>query len=142
MVANPSVRGGAAIVASGQSPHGRLCPLGVTAVQLTDRFWAPRRARNRAVTLPEQHRQCVATGRLDNFRRAAGMWQGPFQGKFFNDSDAYKWHEAAAWTLVSDDDPQLRAHVDDLQRGERSAWPGPSGRPRAALPIMVSIEYS
>lgn len=104
---------GAVVVDTRESRHARLRPLSVTATRLTDRFWEPRRAINRAVTLPEQHRLCVETGRFDNFRRAAGAWQGPFQGRVFNDSDVYKWLEAVAWTLATDDDPALRALADE-----------------------------
>jgi DUF1680 family protein len=78
---------------------------------LMDTFWAPRRRINREVTLPEQYQLCESTGRIDNFRRAAGNPAIPFTGRFFNDSDLYKWLEAAAWTLATDDDPRLRALV-------------------------------
>jgi len=104
---------GAVVVDTRESRHARLRPLSVAATRLTDRFWEPRRAINRATTLPEQHRLCVETGRFDNFRRAAGSWQGPFQGRVFNDSDVYKWLEAVSWTLADDDDPALRALADD-----------------------------
>ena len=103
----------AVVVDTRASRHARLRPLSVAATRLTDHFWAPRRAINRAITLPEQHRLCVETGRFDNFRRAAGSWQGPFQGRVFNDSDVYKWLEAVAWTLATDDDPALRALADE-----------------------------
>ena len=50
----------------------RLRPLPLTAVRLEDEFWAPRLRLNREVTLPAQYEQCEQTGRIDNFRRAAG----------------------------------------------------------------------
>lgn len=104
----------APIVDTAHSPSARLRPLDLSAVRLDDRFWGPRRAINRAVTLAQQYMQCEQTGRLDNFRRAAGRIGGPFQGRYFNDSDVYKWLEAAAWTLATDPDPALAARVDDL----------------------------
>ena len=73
----------------------------VSAVRLTDQFWAPRLRLNREVTLPTQYRLLEETGRLDNFRRAAGKIQVPFRGFFFNDSDVYKWLEAVAWALAA-----------------------------------------
>lgn len=103
----------AALVDVGDSPHARLRSVGLGAVTLHDTFWQPRRDTNRTVTLPSQHQHLEETGRLDNFRRASGKrWGLPFQGIFFNDSDVYKWLEAASSTLATADDPVLRALVE------------------------------
>jgi hypothetical protein len=91
-----------------------LRPVPLTAVQLTDTFWAPRRRLNREVTLPSQYRHCEETGRIDNFRRAAGWKDVPFQGIYFNDSDVFKWVEAAAWTLAAEEDAELRQMMDTV----------------------------
>jgi DUF1680 family protein len=92
-------------------------------VQLLDEFWEPRRQINCKVTLPSQFEHIEKTGRLDNFRRAAGKIDGPFQGLYFNDSDVYKWLEAASWELVASSDPGLErmveaaiAEVEDAQQ--------------------------
>jgi len=53
----------------------------LTAVTLTDEFWAPRRRINREVTLPSQYRLLEETGRIDNFRGAAGMDPAQFWRK-------------------------------------------------------------
>jgi DUF1680 family protein len=95
-----------------RSPHAALRPAPVNAVRLEDGFWSPRLAINREFTLPAQRRQCEETGRVDNFRRAAGRKQGEFAGLFFNDSDVYKWAEAAAWSLTTHPDPKLDADLD------------------------------
>ena len=100
------------IIDTSHSPHARLRPVPTTAVRLTDTFWAPRRQVNRQVTLPSQYRLCEETGRMDNFRIAAGKKEGQFQGRFFNASDVYKWLEAAGWTLATDPDPELDTLVD------------------------------
>jgi DUF1680 family protein len=100
------------VVDTSNSLHARLKPVPISAVNLTDSFWEPRRRVNRKVTLPSQFRHCEETGRLDNFRRASGKKQGDFQGIFFNDSDIYKWLEAAAWALATDSDPALAGMVD------------------------------
>lgn len=102
------------VVDTSTSPFARLRPVSLTAVTLTDDFWASRLRLNREVTLPAQHRFLGETGRVDNFRRAAGKREGAFKGWFFNDSDIYKWLEAAAWTLATGDDPQLVEMVDGL----------------------------
>ncbi len=104
----------AVVVDTRRSPASRLRPLGLGAVVLADAFWAPRRQVNQAVTLSEQYEQLVQTGRLDNFRRAAGEAGGEFQGRYFNDSDVYKWLEAAAWTLATERDERLRALVGEV----------------------------
>ena len=104
-------------------PRARLRPVPITAVTLTDKFWAPRREVNRAATLPSQYRRCEESGRLRNFLRAAGDTDEPFAGMFFNDSDVYKWLEAAASTLAGNSAPELAAAVDDtvtlIERAQR-----------------------
>lgn len=98
----------AVVVDTSRSPHCRLRPVPLTAVQLTDEFWAPRLRINREVTLPAQYEQCEQTGRIDNFRRASGRKPGiPFQGIYFNDSDVYKWAEAASYALATGPDARL-----------------------------------
>lgn len=95
-----------------RSPHAALRPVGVSAVTLTDTFWEPRLRLNREVTIPSQLKHCEETGRIDNFRRASGKKQIDFQGIYFNDSDVYKWAEAAAWSLATHPDPKLEADLD------------------------------
>jgi hypothetical protein len=88
------------IIDTTRSPYARLRPVPLTAVTLNDQFWAWRLRLLRQVILPSQYQQCEKTGRIDNFRRAAGQKPGDFQGYFFNDADVYKWLEAAAWALA------------------------------------------
>ncbi|CAA9567336.1 MAG: GH127 / GH146 [uncultured Thermomicrobiales bacterium] len=102
------------VVDTARSEHARLRPVAVDAVRLDDAFWAPRLRANREVTLSAQYRLCEETGRIDNFRRLAGTVDAPFQGKYFNDSDVYKWLEAAAWALATEPDAELRKTVDEL----------------------------
>ena len=113
----------AVTVSTSLSPHARLRPVPLNDVQLLDEFWEPRRQINCKVTLPSQFEHIEKTGRLDNFRRAAGKIYGPFQGLYFNDSDVYKWLEAASWELVASSDPGLErmveaaiAEVEDAQQ--------------------------
>ena len=67
---------------------------------------------NRDETLPSQYRHLEETGRLDNFRKASGKMEGRFEGIYFNDSDVYKWLEAAAWSLATDPDEELARMAD------------------------------
>jgi len=84
----------------------------LTAVRLADGFWEPRRRINSEETLPSQYEHLEETGRLDNFRRASGKIEVPFRGLYFNDSDVYKWLEAASWSLATDPDPGLKRMVN------------------------------
>jgi len=99
------------VVDTSLSPHARVRPVPVGAVTFADAFWAPRLELNRKTIIPAQWRHCEATGRIDNFRVASGRKQGGFQGMFFNDSDVYKWLEAASWALASGPDPAIEAAV-------------------------------
>jgi hypothetical protein len=71
------------VVDTSTSPCARLKPVPLAAVHVADAFWAPRLRVNRDVTVPAQHRYLEETGRLDNFRRAAGTLDAPFQGIYF-----------------------------------------------------------
>ena len=49
---------------------------------------------------------------LENFRIAAGRTEGEFYGMVFQDSDVYKWLEAAAYCLMQGDDPVLKKKTE------------------------------
>ncbi|HCI78357.1 MAG TPA: glycoside hydrolase family 127 protein [Ktedonobacter sp.] len=101
------------IVDTSHSPYAQLHPLSLTQVSINDAFWTPRLEANRRVTLPSQYQQCEDTGRLNNFRRVTGAYEGEYQGPYYNDSDVYKWIEAASWTLATHPDAELEAQVND-----------------------------
>jgi len=86
----------------------------LTAVKITDKFWAPKREINRNVTIPHIMQQNELTGRIDNFLKAAKKKSGPYQGQRYNDTDVYKIIEAASWSLATHPDPRLDKKVDDL----------------------------
>jgi len=89
-------------------------PVPFTAVKVTDEFWAPRIRRNHDVTIPIALQQCYATGRVDNFIKAA-KHEGHFETEFpFDDTDVYKIIEGASYTLQTVADPKLDAEVDKL----------------------------
>lgn len=105
-----TTRGAVIDLARSQSAKFRPAPL--TAVALTDAFWEPRIRINRETTLPFQLAECEATGRINNFRRASGKKDIPFEGIYFNDSDVYKMAEAMAYSLATNPDPKLDAALD------------------------------
>ena len=90
-----------------------LNPVPVSAVTLSGDFWGPRLRRNVEVSLPSQYALLESTGRLNNFRRVAGQCDDPYAGIFFNDSDIYKWIEAAAWAQVKGPIPSVQRCVDE-----------------------------
>ncbi|SNS73988.1 hypothetical protein SAMN05421812_101615 [Asanoa hainanensis] len=100
------------VVDTSASRHARLRPVAPQDVRVTDDFWAPRLRRNREVTIPAQHEQCETTGALRNFARAAGSVGGDFSGRYYSDSDVYKWIEAASWSLATDPSAELGDRLD------------------------------
>ena len=50
---------------------------------------------------------------IRNFKAAAGLIDAPHGGRIFQDSDAAKWIEAAAYTLVWKPDPKLEQNIDE-----------------------------
>lgn len=91
-----------------------LTPVPFTQVALSGHFWLPRLETNRTVTLPYALAKCEATGRVDNFLKAAGKLDGPHTGLVFNDSDIYKALEGAAYSLSLHPDTELDAYLDGL----------------------------
>jgi hypothetical protein len=108
------VRTSAVVVDTRQSPFAMMRPLAVGDVKLADTIWEPRRRMTAEHTVPEQHTLLESSQRLDNFRRAAGTLDGQFFGRYFNDTDVYKWLEAAAWTLANEFNAELDALVDSV----------------------------
>ncbi|HEV2065952.1 MAG TPA: beta-L-arabinofuranosidase domain-containing protein [Thermomicrobiales bacterium] len=103
--------GTAVVVDTSVSPNAAHRPVSIGDVHLEDAFLAPRIRINREVTIPSQYAHLEETKRLRNFRRAAGEFDGPFDGIYFNDSDVYKWLEAASSAIAGSPDE----HVDDLR---------------------------
>ena len=101
------------VVDLSHSPAAVLKPVPVSAVSFSGDFWGPRLRRNVEVTLPSQYALLESTGRLNNFRRVAGLSDEPYVGVFFNDSDVYKWLEAASWAQVNGPVPVLQKCIDE-----------------------------
>ena len=103
---------GTVLVDTSNSPWARLKPVPIESVKLEDSFWAPRLEVLRRTTLRSQYELMEETGRIDNFRRASGKIKGPFRGFYFNDSDVYKWVEAASLTLAYEHDADVKRLVE------------------------------
>jgi DUF1680 family protein len=109
------------VPAAGPAPRDYpVQPVLFTAVHLDDAFWAPRLETNRAVTIPYAFGQCQASGRMNNFERAAAVLRGEQienrkpPGFPFDDTDPYKVLEGASYTLAVHPDPKLSAYLDSL----------------------------
>jgi len=93
-----------------RSSRAQVRPLALERVKLGG-FMGRYNNLMRSRTLISQYELLESTGRLDNFRRAAGKIEGDFKGFFFNDSDVYKWLEAASYALIDNDDPELMEKI-------------------------------
>ena len=76
-----STRPNPVVVGTSNGPYACLKPVPLTAVTLTDEFWAPRLRINWEVTFPSQNRLLEVTGRIDNFRGVAAMDPAQFWRK-------------------------------------------------------------
>ncbi len=83
-------------------------------VRIHDRFWDQWKRNNRETTLPYQYYQLIKSGRVANFLKAAGRQPGGYTGMVFNDSDVYKWIEAASYELQRRSSPELLQQTDYL----------------------------
>ncbi len=92
-----------------------LSAVPLTAVEVTDTFWAPRLETNRTVSIPFALEQSESTGRIKNFEIAGDAAQGAFCTRYpFDDSDVFKVIEGAAYSLMVHPDPALEKRVDEI----------------------------
>lgn len=96
-----------------KSPYARVKNVPVSAVTMREGFWQPRMKVNVERSIPTLLELLEQNGIIDNFRRLAGK-NVPRRGPLYTDSDVYKWMEAAAFVLQTQDDPKLRATFDKL----------------------------
>jgi hypothetical protein len=90
-------------------------PVPAHQVRFTDAFWWPRLEVNRTATIPVSFQMCEETGRIENFKVAAGLSDKKWTGKFgFNDSDVSKVLEGAAYSLMTHPDAKLQSYADEL----------------------------
>ncbi|MDX5570575.1 glycoside hydrolase family 127 protein, partial [Streptomyces sp. ID05-04B] len=89
-----------------------------SAARIEDGFWAERRRVNAGISLAEGPARLEQAGNLANFRAVAllrtdALASTGFSGDFqFQDSDVYKWLEAACWQLADTPDEALAAEVE------------------------------
>jgi DUF1680 family protein len=96
------------------TPFATIEPVHYADVTLIDDFWSPRVETLRETTIEYVYDRLVESGRIENFRIAAGEREGEFNGIVFNDSDVYKWLEGASYLLADAPDPDLADRVSDV----------------------------
>ncbi|WP_447642538.1 MULTISPECIES: glycoside hydrolase family 127 protein [Chitinophagaceae] len=91
-------------------------PVVFTSVHLHDHFWQPKLEVNANVTIPYILRMCKEHGRIDNFKKAAGLMPaGDKMTDFtFDDTDIYKLIEGASYSLQTKYSALLDRQVDSL----------------------------
>ncbi|GAA3938580.1 glycoside hydrolase family 127 protein [Microbacterium soli] len=96
---------------------GRLRPLGIDEVRITDGFWARRQRINGQATLTHIQSRLESEGWLPNFDlAAAGTLPAGRRGREFSDSEVYKLLEAMAWEIGRTDDEELEARFRAIVR--------------------------
>ncbi len=90
----------------------RMLPL--KAVSLSGGFWLQRQETNRHVSLAHGYQMLEQAGNFNNFRLAAGLIQGKYQGRIFLDSDVYKWLEAVGYELTQKPNAELQKLADEV----------------------------
>ena len=92
-------------------------------VRVRDDFWSPRQKIIADVTVPYMHRILLdevegaeKSHAIRNFRIAAGMEKGEHYGMVFQDSDVYKWLEAASYCQMLYPDTELEKSMTEIIR--------------------------
>ena len=93
----------------------------LSQVTVTDPFWGGYMELARTRIIPYQWEalndrvpDAEPSHCIHNFKVAAGLEDGKFEGCVFQDSDLAKWLEGAAYSLVSHPDKELEATIDDV----------------------------
>ncbi|MGB3376868.1 MAG: beta-L-arabinofuranosidase domain-containing protein [Microbacterium sp.] len=105
------------IIAPVVPARGRLRPLGLGEVRLTEGFWADRQRINGRSTLAHIEAKLESEGWLPNFDlAAAGKLPDGRRGREFSDSEVYKLLEAMAWEIGRTDDDALETRFRAIVR--------------------------
>ena len=96
-----------------------MIPVAMEQVKLADDFWGRWTETVRTKLIPYQWEAlndrvegAAPSHCIRNFRIAAGLEEGEFGGKVFQDSDVAKWLEAVAYSLLQCPDPELERTAD------------------------------
>ncbi len=88
-------------------------PLPLSDIRLTDPFWGAWQKAFARHGVRHQWEQITSTDRLENFLRVTRSQGEKHKGCVFDDSDVYKWIEAASYALTVDPDCGLEPLVNE-----------------------------
>ena len=101
--------------------HTESYPLTLKKTVINDSFWSEYQKLIRDVVLPYQRDAlndnipgAEPSHAIKNFKIAAGLETGEFQGWVFQDSDVAKWLEAVAYSLSQTPDSELERSADEV----------------------------
>lgn len=101
--------------------HTESYPLTLKKTVINDSFWSKYQKLIRDVVLPYQKDAlndnipgAEPSHAIKNFKIAAGLETGEFQGWVFQDSDVAKWLEAVAYSLSQTPDSELERSADEV----------------------------
>lgn len=114
MLAGMTVIGGSGFAQQKKADYP-IQPVSFTHVKLNDLFWEPKIKVNAEVSIPYTIEQCIKTGRINNFLKAAGKMPADSYTDFtFDDTDLYKVIEGASYSLQVKNNPELAKYLDSL----------------------------
>lgn len=114
------------VLDTSKSPYAMLHGVPVSAVAVRDGFWSPRRKAAISASLPTFLELLEQNGELDNFRRLSGRKNVARRGRIPTDADVYKWLEAVAFAVQSEDASlgirkAAEGIIDDIAAGQDSS---------------------
>jgi uncharacterized protein len=105
------------LVNTNNSKHAKLSGLPMDAVHFTNGFWAERLRVCKDSMIPhlwKVYTSADISHAFENFKIAAGIDTGSFEGPSFSDGDFYKTLEAVAAMYAETKDPKLDAMMDNV----------------------------
>lgn len=91
---------------------GPLKPVPLTAVHITDNFWAPRLEVYRASTIP--HSLPYIEDNIKAMKKTAGVCDEPCKTGRWTEANLYKYMETVAYSLAIHPDAELEKRLDEI----------------------------
>lgn len=108
------------IIDNSASPHSKLHSINLNEVKWTDGFWADKFTLVKDVTIPKMWEyfngkdETKMGHHWTNFLIVAGLKEGKWDGRSWDDGDLYKWVEAVAHVYAVTQDPKLDQQMDEI----------------------------
>lgn len=101
------------VVDTSKSPNAKLKPIALSDVKLSDHgFWHGWQANVLKKSLAHGYQENIKNHVIGNFEITSGRKDGEFKGKWFADSELYKWIEAVSFFLVNNKDDELKNNLN------------------------------